>query len=152
MSRALWFLGGACFGAACLWAWRALKSREDKLCGLCHEMRPYVESYASSKHARQADGVVPRCTECHPFSLSAALKDIWGHFRGKEPGGDYKPPRGACERCHRELLRGSPSARVEHYLYKLRLYEACSRCHGEEELFHAEREESDQANGPFPNP
>jgi Cytochrome c554 and c-prime len=76
-------------------------------CARCHEIRPMVETWASSSHRKVG------CKDCHGSSLSADLRmhaknleRVWLHARGESPEqihlrhGDVAPLVARCAACH----------------------------------------------------
>jgi|GEM_PF-2194310 len=144
--RGLPYLGlGLILGTALFSGLAYLHRSEDSLCLTCHEMREPAESFKSSVHGRQAEGVVPRCNECHQYGTADAFLNIFRHLTRHSSPDEEKKARAilairdqGCRACHRDLLSPSmtPQARVDHRLYLRGKGGKCLSCHDEEGVFH----------------
>jgi len=144
--RGLPYLGlGLILGTALFSGLTYLHRSEDSLCLTCHEMREPAESFKSSVHGRQAEGVVPRCNECHQYGTADAFLNIFRHLTRHSSPDEEKKARAiaairdqGCRACHRDLLSPSmtPQARVDHRLYLRGKGGKCLSCHDEEGVFH----------------
>src|SRR5512143_1146671 len=78
-------------------------------CARCHEIRPMVETWASSSHRNVS------CKDCNGSSFTAELRmhgknleRVWQHARGEAPEQihirhrDVVPLIARCASCHRE--------------------------------------------------
>mgnify|MGYP003920345063 CR=1 FL=1 len=146
--KGLPYLGlGLILGAALTSGLVYLQGSEESFCLVCHEMHEPAESFRSSVHGRQAEGVVARCTDCHRYSATDAGINLFRHFTRRFSPPDYRRSRAklsirdeGCLRCHRDLLSPSmtPQARTDHRLYLQAKGGNCLSCHDEEGLFHRE--------------
>ncbi len=136
---------GLILGAGLLSGLAYLHRSEHNLCLVCHEMREPAESFSSSVHGRQAEGVVPRCTDCHKYSIMDAGINLFRHTTKHFSPLEERKARAilairdeGCKACHRDLLSPSmtPQARVDHRLYLQGKGGKCLSCHEEEGVFH----------------
>jgi len=79
-------------------------SYNPKFCTLCHNIRPYVDSYYASEHTDhihyQANVV---CKECHVVSPVESLGEAWAYVTGNydNPLSERRLGQENCLRCHR---------------------------------------------------
>ncbi|MGB9590758.1 MAG: NapC/NirT family cytochrome c [candidate division WOR-3 bacterium] len=144
--RGLPYIGlGLVLGAALFSGLAYLHRSEEWLCLSCHEMREPAESFRSSVHGHQAEGIVPRCTDCHKYSLIEAGINLFRHTTRHFSPLEERKARAmitirdeGCRACHRDILSPSmtPQARTDHRLYLQGKGGNCLSCHEEEGVFH----------------
>ncbi|MGQ9665821.1 MAG: cytochrome c3 family protein [Anaerolineae bacterium] len=93
--------------------WKA--SYNPSFCGICHIIRPYVESYRSSQHT---DNIHYQanvgCKECHETSPIGALQEVVAYVTRNydNPLRERKVESDMCLKCHRSYQ--SLAARTAH--------------------------------------
>jgi len=127
------FLIGCAFVVICLVILEAALvplSSSSKFCGSCHEMEGAYESWLSSAHHSNKNGISVACTACHlppqekyfrhrTVKAWAGVRDIFMHFFG----GEYEEQRSQqkvidtlpnewCVYCHNNLLEQPGSTAV----------------------------------------
>lgn len=99
-----------------------IRTSTPHFCASCHEIQPAFDSWQTSSHAHNSQGVVADCMDCHlpaphdTFDFFFAktfhgIKDVVAHFtmdeydRPKNRERAYGYIKNAqCQKCHRELL------------------------------------------------
>ena len=80
-------------------------SSNPKFCGICHNIRPYVDSYYTSQHTDNVHyqaGV--GCKDCHVVAPQDTLGEIVSYVTGsyQTPLPEAEMPMSECFRCHRD--------------------------------------------------
>jgi cytochrome c nitrite reductase small subunit len=129
-----------------------IRTSTPQFCASCHEIQPAYDSWKSSSHAHNSQGVVADCMDCHlpaphdTFDFFFAktfhgIKDVVAHFtqdeydRPKNRERAYHYIKNAqCQKCHRELLH-IPHNRGAMFAHRTVLYprpgyeKRCIDCH-----------------------
>lgn len=145
---------GGLFYSAMVW------TSTPAYCVKCHEIQPAYETWKTSSHRVNANGVVAECSDCHlppstglgGFILAKGkhtVLDVWAHVAHGEYDREAMKrkaaasiPDAACQKCHSDLLYPplSRGAMLAHrsMLYAREGYEKrCLDCH--ENLVHTPR-------------
>jgi nitrate/TMAO reductase-like tetraheme cytochrome c subunit len=112
----------------------ALWTDRPEFCGTCHEMRPYVDAWASGPHKNVW------CVDCHIGKSYAArfahkfvaLQEVVGHFSGDTNFPLAKPPTMAdkdCSTCHAQVTPKLVASGFSHSLHESKA--ACQACHAD---------------------
>lgn len=103
---------------------------QPAFCRVCHEMRPYNDSWAQGPHQDVS------CVECHVDAGAVArlshkfvaLGEVVSHLQGDTefPRASVEPiPDERCKRCHKQVDTGTPD--FDHALHAAR--GPCEKCH-----------------------
>ena len=154
LKGALVFLGFLMSGAS------LVATSRDDFCLSCLEMRLYKEELLQSPHAKDADGNLIGCSQCHISSsglismletkVALGVTSTWTHFTSdelflnrtkmRETARKYVADTN-CRSCHEDLLLNasqdgpvSPKGQTAHLEYIKKNPHpdrgGCSRCHG----------------------
>lgn len=139
-----------------------VRTSTPQFCASCHEIEYAYQTWKTSSHVNNGQGIVADCMDCHLpppqdtvnfFYMKTAhgLKDVISHFTGGAENYDNAEQREKayksftnmqCQKCHRNILhipdkRGAMLAHRS-VLYPMPGYEKkCVDCH--RELVHFER-------------
>ncbi|KKL95034.1 hypothetical protein LCGC14_1858710 [marine sediment metagenome] len=99
-----------------------------EFCGSCHEMKPFVESWATSAHRTVA------CNTCHRRSKLAASKSLYKHITDNVPeeftaiaGSLVSDATCLSSRCH-DGIPTDQTLKVDHAII-IGMDAQCTQCH-----------------------